>query len=58
MKIGFSTTGRVKRIIKKTINPLYGKKGAGIIANPNKACYNKLYQKTTFSLTDLFRRFK
>lgn len=58
MKIGFSTTGRVKRIIKKTINPLYGKKGAGIIANPKKARYNKLYQKTTFSLTDLFRRFK
>ena len=35
------TTGRVKRSIKKSVNPLYGKKGMGLINNPKKAVYNK-----------------
>ena len=41
------TTGKIKRSVKRTINPLYGKKGMGIINNPKKALYNKIYQKTT-----------
>lgn len=35
------TTGRVKRAVKKSINPVYGQKGAGLINNPKKAAYNK-----------------
>lgn len=41
------TTGKLKRQIKKSVNPLYGKKGIGLINNPKKAFYNKIYNKTT-----------
>lgn len=43
------TTGRVNRTLKKSVNPLYGKKGMGLINNPSKAIYNKVYNKTTTS---------
>ncbi|WP_228064566.1 TM2 domain-containing protein [Streptococcus danieliae] len=33
--------------MKKNVNPLYGKKGMGLINNPKKAVYNKVYNKTT-----------
>ena len=46
------TTGRVKRAVKKSYNPLYGKKGMGIINDPKKCIYNKIYHKTTVSATD------
>lgn len=49
------TTGRVKRAVKSSINPLYGKKGMGWVNNPKKAVYNKVYKKTTFSIFDLFK---
>lgn len=49
------TTGKLKRSIKKSINPFYGKKGVGLIANPKKSLYNKVYKKTTFSIFDLFK---
>ena len=52
------TTGRVKRAMKKTANPLYGKNGIGFITKPRKAVYNKIYKKTSFGLLDLFRLFK
>ena len=41
------TTGRLKRQMKKAVNPLYGKKGMGLINNPQKAIYNKVYNKVT-----------
>lgn len=41
------TTGRAKRAIKRAVIPAYGKKGTGVIKNPKKAMYNKVYQKTT-----------
>lgn len=58
MKVGFrkpniekslkgKTTGRVKRTLKKSVNPLYGKKGMGYINNPSKAFYNKVYSQTS-----------
>lgn len=67
MKIGFRTpslkkslkartTGRIKRSIKKSINPLYGKKGMGLINNPKKAVYNKVYSKTSFGLSDIIKK--
>ena len=52
------TTGRIKRTVKKTINPLYGKKGIGFIKNPKKAIYNKVYNKTNFGLSDIFKWLK
>lgn len=43
------TTGKLKRRMKKAINPFYGKKGMGYIKNPKRAVKNKIYHKTTFS---------
>lgn len=48
------TTGKAKRAIKTSVNPLYGKKGMGI-RDPKKAVYNKVYKKTSFSIFDLFK---
>ena len=36
------TTGRVKRTLKSSIDPTYGKKGVGYIKNPKKAIYKKI----------------
>lgn len=41
------TTGRLNRTLKRSVNPLYGKKGIGYIKNPEKAIYNKVYHKVT-----------
>lgn len=41
------TTGRINRTLKKSINPLYGKKGMGYIKNPERAIYNKVYHMVT-----------
>lgn len=49
------TTGKVKRQVKKALISGYGKKGMGWIKNPKKAAYNKVYNKTSFSLFDLFK---
>ena len=49
------TTGKAKRAIKKALIPGYGKKGTGWIKNSKKALYNKVYNKTTFSIFDLFK---
>ena len=51
------TTGRAKRAIKKAVNPLYGKKGMGLL-HPKKAVYNKVYKKTTVGFGDIFKIFK
>ena len=50
-----STTGKLKRSIKSSINPLYGKKGMGFAKNPKKSIKNSIYHKTTFSFWDLFK---
>jgi Skp family chaperone for outer membrane proteins len=46
------TTGKLKRSIKKAVNPVYGKKGMGLV-QPKKAVYNKVYKKTSFDLLKL-----
>lgn len=67
MKIGFRkpslkkmvkarTTGKIKRKVKKAVIPMYGKKGTGIIKNPKKAIYNKVYNKTSFSVLNLLKK--
>lgn len=49
------TTGKLKRKVKKAVNPLYGKKGMGLVNNPQKAVYNKVYSKTTVGVSDLVK---
>lgn len=53
--IAVRTTGKIKRSIKKTLIPGYGKKGMGLINDSNKSMYNKIYKKTIFSIFDLFK---
>ena len=43
------TTGKVKRQVKKAVNPLYGKKGMGI------AAYNAVYSRTTVGVSDVMK---
>ena len=50
------TTGKAKRAVKKAVIPGYGKKGMGLITDPKKAVYNKVYNKTTFSMWDIFKK--
>ena len=47
------TTGKVNRQIKKATNPLYGKKGMGIVNDPKRAAYNAMYNQTTIGATDI-----
>lgn len=47
------TTGKMKRAVKKSINPTYGKKGMGMINDPKKSIYNKVYDKSTFDIRDV-----
>lgn len=47
------TTGRIKRSLKSSVNPLYGKKGMGYINDPKKSIYNKIYNKTTVGVKDI-----
>lgn len=53
------STGKLKRKVKSSVNPYYGKKGSGWVRNPKKAAYNKVYNKTSFDgfklLKDLFK---
>lgn len=53
--ISARTTGKAKRAVKKAVVPGYGNKGMGWIKNPKKAAYNKVYNKTSFSIFDLFK---
>ena len=66
MKIGFRkpslkkslrarTTGKLKRRVKRSVNPFYGKRGVGFIKKPKESVKNKIYRKTTFGLRDLFK---
>lgn len=48
------TTTQYKKNLKRSVNPLYSKKGMGLLS-PKKAVYNKVYNKTTFSFWDLFK---
>lgn len=50
------TTGRAKRAVKSAVNPLYGKKGMGLITDPKKSIYNKVYKKTSLSIVDILKK--
>lgn len=49
------TTGKLKRQVKKAVIPFYGEKGTGIIKDPQKAIYNKIYDKTSIGVNDLMK---
>lgn len=51
--ISARTTGKVKRQVKRSVNPLYGKKGMGVVNDPKKAAYNAVYNRTTTSVSDI-----
>lgn len=55
-RIRARTTGKLERKVKSAINPFYGKKGMGWIRDPKRAMYNKIYNKTTVSVDDLFKK--
>lgn len=48
------TTGKINRKLKSSINPLYGKSGMGVVNDPKKAIYNKVYNQTTVSARDVY----
>jgi len=48
------TTGRLKRSVKRSINPFYGKRGMGLL-HPLKAAYGWLYRRLTVSVRQIFR---
>ena len=50
------TTGKIKRKMKSAVNPFYGKKGVGLVNNPKKAVYNKVYNKTTIGVKDVINK--
>jgi hypothetical protein len=50
------TTGAVKRKAKNTVNPLYSKNGMGLVNDPKKAVYNKVYNKTSVSVGDILKK--
>ena len=54
-RVSARTTGKINRSIKKAVNPMYGKKGFGYINDPKKAVYNKIYNKTTIGVDDIFK---
>lgn len=47
------TTGKLKRKMKKAVNPLYGKKGMGFIKNPKKSIKSSIYHRTTVGVPSL-----
>lgn len=53
--ISSRTTGRAKRAIKRAIIPGYGRKGMGLLTNPRKSIYNRIYRRTTFGLGDILK---
>lgn len=47
------TTGKLKREMKKAVNPLYGKKGMGFIKDPSKSVKSAIYHRTTVGVPSL-----
>ena len=50
------TSGRIKKSVKHSVNPLYGKKGMGYVKSPKKAVYNKVYRNTSVGVFDIFKK--
>lgn len=48
------TKAQANRALKRAFIPGYGKKGTGMLHNPKKAVYNKIYNKTTIGYNEIF----
>ena len=51
-RVSSRTTGAINRKVKKATSPYYGQKGTGLVKDPERAIYNKVYNKTTFGADD------
>ena len=51
-RVSARTTGAINRKVKRATSPYYGQKGAGLVKDPERAAYNKVYNQTTFSAED------
>lgn len=49
------TTGKLKRRVKRTLNPFYGKRGMGFLLHPFKAVYGWIYRRVTIGIPKLLR---
>ena len=47
------TTGKLKREMKRAVNPFYGKKGVGFIKDPSKSVKSAVYYRTTVGVPSL-----
>lgn len=54
--ISARTTGRAKRAIKHAIIPGYGRRGMGLLTNPKKSIYNRVYHRTTIGAFDILKK--
>jgi len=52
------TTGKLKRKMKKTVNPFYGKKGVGFIKSPSKSVQSAIYHRTTVGVPSVLPKSK
>ena len=52
--ISARTKGRITRSAKSAFIPGYGQRGTGIVKDPSRAVYNRVYSKTTVGITDSF----
>lgn len=52
--ISARTKGRITRSAKSAFIPGYGQRGTGIVKNPSRALYNRVYNKTTVGINDSF----
>ena len=55
LKKSFAARTSAKRMIKNSLG-LKAPRGYGWITNPKKASYNRVYNRTTFSLWSLLRK--
>ena len=52
------TTGKLKRKMKKAVNPFYGKKGVGFIKSPSKSVQSAIYHRTTVGVPSVLPKSK
>lgn len=52
--ISARTKGKITRSTKSAFIPGYGQRGTGMIKDPSRAVYNRVYSKTTVGINDSF----
>ncbi|OGD84132.1 hypothetical protein A2572_03335 [Candidatus Collierbacteria bacterium RIFOXYD1_FULL_40_9] len=57
LKKRFAARTSVKRVVRHSLG-IKMPRGLGVLTNPKKALYNKVYQKTSFGIGDLMRGLK